>query len=753
MKSIINSKDNKSLETKQENDSNFTLGTQPELNEHTTTGSQQINNFQRQYGNMATLKLYQEPMLAQTGLQSDQGRDSFEAEADQVAENTVDAREEQPRLTPIRPRIQRKPAGDNPAPTTSPPQATQTDPGAAATRPALIVEDTETELQPNQMRKSEFLSHLRTSVCAAAEAALAETVFSAMGCPWIYRWFGYYSGRNSQQIERAIQRYAPAAAGITSATDYIPIITSRVRSAIATWAETGEITGVPEGVPTGIPDAAEESPSSATGGVLFKGHEGRSTKITNPQQIQNQLGPGSPLESGVRSRMESVFTQGFSDIRIHTDTKGAQISDNLNARAFTIGSNIAFGQGEYQPGTLIGDALIAHELAHTIQQGGGRTGAAPMQKGEEGHSSLEEDADISAVGAVASLWGGMKGGLANIAMNAMPRMRSGLRLQACKSDREREMERLAALQKKFLKEKDRQAKIKKRKEERKKRIAAAKKAGKANPVEPPVDTSKVKGDPKSAIKKSVDKVTKPDAPTKPWDDEVAKDKGKSYLNKAKTAIQNVKTTAASQATSDPEKYAYIVYLLKRTKPTFTAKIAIETLKKKWFAVVDGSKFKVSMAWIDLAHSDPRNVFPNIAHEIGGHLYYGKEITGEVSDELFEDDKDLREKFRGTKKKTQNYYDAFVYPETEIFAELVERRYVEADATGFKPKSGTDVPDTDIPNRLKMLKKNWHPEIRKKVCEKLVAKARKHPSIRKKDLQFLLSQIKAELGYEFPGADK
>ncbi len=54
----------------------------------------------------------------------------------------------------------------------------------------------------------------------------------------------------------------------------------------------------------------------------------------------------------------------------HTDSNASSVSNRVNARAFTVGNHVAFGGGEYKPGTLAGDALIAHELAHTVQQQG-----------------------------------------------------------------------------------------------------------------------------------------------------------------------------------------------------------------------------------------------------------------------------------------------------------------------------------------------------------------------------------------------
>ena len=120
-------------------------------------------------------------------------------------------------------------------------------------------------------------------------------------------------------------------------------------------------------------------------------------------------------------------------MRVHTDSRSAGLSDNLSARAFTIGSDVAFASGEYQPGTVIGDALIAHELAHVVQQEGGQqAGAAQAKDADLGDdSSLEQDADRSAVGAVVAAWTGAKKGLAEIGANALPRLKSGLKLQRC----------------------------------------------------------------------------------------------------------------------------------------------------------------------------------------------------------------------------------------------------------------------------------------------------------------------------------
>jgi hypothetical protein len=356
-------------------------------------------------------------------------------------------------LSSIAPNIQRQPESASPggAPVSTgaePTTETTTEETAAS---ALIVDDEVDTLEPGQMKKSEFLNELRTAVCQTAEAALAKTDQTTNGCPYLEYWFNHYRNKDSQHIERAIHKYAPETARATTAREYIAPITGRVGRAVSTWAETGEITGVPEGVSlpgigladaagslfSGIAGAASRVASGAgrllsgIGNLLFKGREGGARATENPQAIQTQLGDGRPLDGGVRSRMESAFGTNFSNVRLHTDAKASGLSSHFNARAFTVGEHVAFGAGEYQPGTLIGDALIAHELAHTVQQKDESELISPLQMNSTGYNALEQDADKSAVGAVINLLRIGRRGLADISEKALPRLKSGLRLQRC----------------------------------------------------------------------------------------------------------------------------------------------------------------------------------------------------------------------------------------------------------------------------------------------------------------------------------
>ncbi len=78
--------------------------------------------------------------------------------------------------------------------------------------------------------------------------------------------------------------------------------------------------------------------------------------------------PGQPLDAWTRALLESGFAHDFSKVRVHTDTKAAESANAVNALAYTVGSEVAFASGAYAPTTCSGLRLLAHELAHTMQQ-------------------------------------------------------------------------------------------------------------------------------------------------------------------------------------------------------------------------------------------------------------------------------------------------------------------------------------------------------------------------------------------------
>lgn len=108
-------------------------------------------------------------------------------------------------------------------------------------------------------------------------------------------------------------------------------------------------------------------------------------------RVNGLQGRGEPLPDQTRGFMEDRIGADFSDVRIHRDASSAELSRDLNARAFTVGNNIAFNSGEYNPDSSSGKHLLAHELTHTVQQGAaGQLERKPLVQREADTQTTEE---------------------------------------------------------------------------------------------------------------------------------------------------------------------------------------------------------------------------------------------------------------------------------------------------------------------------------------------------------------------------
>jgi hypothetical protein len=88
--------------------------------------------------------------------------------------------------------------------------------------------------------------------------------------------------------------------------------------------------------------------------------------------------PGQALEHPVLNEMRSLFDHDFGDVRIHTDDRSAESARMVHARAYTVGRDVVFASGQYSPGSGAGRRLLAHELAHIVQQRGARYAGSPV---------------------------------------------------------------------------------------------------------------------------------------------------------------------------------------------------------------------------------------------------------------------------------------------------------------------------------------------------------------------------------------
>ena len=90
------------------------------------------------------------------------------------------------------------------------------------------------------------------------------------------------------------------------------------------------------------------------------------------EQLNDSKGGGEPLSEEAQGFMEPRFGADFSNVRVHTDTNAVEMNQGIQAQAFTHGQDIYFNSGKYSPDTNEGKSLLAHELTHVVQQGGGQ---------------------------------------------------------------------------------------------------------------------------------------------------------------------------------------------------------------------------------------------------------------------------------------------------------------------------------------------------------------------------------------------
>jgi hypothetical protein len=152
-----------------------------------------------------------------------------------------------------------------------------------------------------------------------------------------------------------------------------------------------EVMKMPEPKPAGNRAGDGESPRGRREGAAGPHHP--ATKITQTNAGGGTEAPvvagempgsgGRQMDASTRAFMEPRFAHDFSGVRIHAGPEAADAARALRARAFTLGSDLVFGEGEFAPGTSKGRRLLAHELTHFLQQRSGQTGPGSLVQRDE----------------------------------------------------------------------------------------------------------------------------------------------------------------------------------------------------------------------------------------------------------------------------------------------------------------------------------------------------------------------------------
>ena len=133
------------------------------------------------------------------------------------------------------------------------------------------------------------------------------------------------------------------------------------------------------------------------------GDDGDTGRYANPGDAFRRAaaGGGAPLPPDARSKFEGSLGADLSGVRLHTGPGATESADALGAKAFAVGQDIHFNAGRYDPGGAEGERLLAHEVAHTVQQGGGGGGAQAKLEVSSPGDGAEVEADRAADAMVA----------------------------------------------------------------------------------------------------------------------------------------------------------------------------------------------------------------------------------------------------------------------------------------------------------------------------------------------------------------
>ena len=146
-----------------------------------------------------------------------------------------------------------------------------------------------------------------------------------------------------------------------------------------------------------MPDAPEGMPPGQVQRLVrTEGSQANeATHAGAPPLVHDVLrSPAQLLDPVTRTSMERRFGHDFGEVRIHTDARAVESAQGLRARAYTVGNDIVFAAGQYRPESAAGRRLLAHELAHVVQQkaSAGRAGPAIRRQAQNplaGRSTFE----------------------------------------------------------------------------------------------------------------------------------------------------------------------------------------------------------------------------------------------------------------------------------------------------------------------------------------------------------------------------
>jgi len=153
----------------------------------------------------------------------------------------------------------------------------------------------------------------------------------------------------------------------------------------------------PRALPRGVAGAAPSKASAAGFKPMFRRLAPPRREAPTEIELGARLdaaGSGRPLDEATRRQMAGVLGADVGDVRVHADERAAGLASDLGAEAFTLGRDVYFGEGKFDPASSEGRALLAHELTHVLQQKGLPRPRAQGFGSGVGREALEGEAEV-----------------------------------------------------------------------------------------------------------------------------------------------------------------------------------------------------------------------------------------------------------------------------------------------------------------------------------------------------------------------
>jgi Domain of unknown function (DUF4157) len=503
---------------------------------------------------------------------------------------------------------------------------------------------------------------------------------------------------------------------------------------------------------------------------------------------------GDLLPSSIRSRMEAGFGARLpDDVRLHTGPDAVSVADRARVRAFAIGHDVGFAAGEYRPFTFEGDALLAHELAHTFQA------SAHGAPGVE--SAIEHDANRSAGSAVARMFG------ASHAPIGPPRRAAALGLHGCSKapppgpalDQLRAGQKPSAADAKTLltyyeslgptdkdsvvtefhqvggadsgirrlfEALDPADMVAKRAtmadiQERVQRLAVESSAGKSLTELGAAQGAHMKAEAeKLALAEAAEdarvKGLPPPKAVPPADVARAHEKETKRTSPVTATVTNAWDAIPTKHADWNTRAAAVITAVVAACQKHAPELGITAANLKWAPreiaqegsnvyASSGNPIKIGMSFVETAEADPEYAVRVVVHEISGHPEFGDRFKS--AEALIYAKAHAAEPSLGKPWDTEEEINTFGYLGTEIYAALREVPYEKA-LTAVDAQKGLITaidPASNVDNKVGLIKSKYAPGIAEPIVQGLYERLRVDPRISPKALALYVTTVEKHFG--------